>query len=37
MESKLMNEAIRLTTDINTHRIKHEAINQKRERTSETE
>jgi hypothetical protein len=25
MESKLMNEAIRLTTDINTHKIKHEA------------
>jgi hypothetical protein len=25
MKSKLMNEAIRLTTDINTHRIKHEA------------
>jgi hypothetical protein len=24
MKSKLMNEAIRLTTDINIHRIKHE-------------
>jgi hypothetical protein len=25
MKSKLMNEVIRLTADINTHRIKHEA------------
>jgi hypothetical protein len=37
MESKLMNETIRITTDINTHRIKHEANKPKRERTSETE
>jgi hypothetical protein len=37
MKRKLMNEAIRLTTDTNTHRIKHEANKPKRERTSETE
>jgi len=32
MKSKLMNEAIRLTTDINTHRIKHEVNKPKKER-----
>jgi len=36
MKSKLMNEAIRLTIDINTHRIKHEA-NKPKERERELE